>query len=92
MINPHTNLCLLEGFSFPLSNIPNTNMAIYRVDNRNKPIILNKKKNDKRKMLKNDELKIGLNCVIACTNYIKSICKYRKPNNRRYCRNENRSD
>jgi hypothetical protein len=28
MINPHTNLCLLEGFSFPLSlNIPNTNMA-----------------------------------------------------------------
>jgi hypothetical protein len=28
MINPHTNLCLLEGFSFPLSlNIPNTKMA-----------------------------------------------------------------
>jgi hypothetical protein len=28
MKSPHTNLCLLEGFSFPLSlNIPNTNMA-----------------------------------------------------------------
>jgi hypothetical protein len=40
-------------------------MAIYRVDNRNKPIIHNKKKNDKRKMLKNDELKIGLNCVLS---------------------------
>jgi hypothetical protein len=27
----------------------------------------------------NNELKIGLNCVLSCTNYIKSrICKYRK--------------